>query len=625
MKNLKTNWLIKHTLTVFSCVLIIVLGIAFLSQADPVTTTIGENIATNDLSVTGNVTAGTWQGTAIETQYGGTGADWSAVAQGNLPYFSAEGALSNLAPGTDGQFLKSQGDGADPAWANVTRSATFVVAADDSSTLSKQQADYVCDGTDDQVEIQAAIDALPSGGGKVVLMEGEYNLGIVAGDHCITLKSKVWLQGTGKYITKLFVENGVQKNAIGAVTATNIIISDLEIDGNKTNNVETGPCADSKQNNIYFSNVQYSRIYNVYSHDAIYHGIFNFSNGSYNSFSNNELAFNDYRPIHAHSNVNNNYYGQNYIHDNGTVGGSTYGGLFVIYDGASDNIIEGNIIEDENSIAGIHIAGGTAAANRNTIIGNTIYISDTNTHGILFQTGAGGYGTSNTVISGNTIRGGRHGILFEAGTHTNVSITGNYIYAYVKGIYGVSATQNLQITGNTIIASGEEAINFLGGTTRTIISNNFLKAHSTWAAMKLKNSTYNIIESNIFYTSKWAIDETTGAGNSNNIIRNNNAQTIAQSPTYALEADDMTRATGNNGYTTENSGTSTITAAQTSIDVTHSLVSTPSRIQLTPTTDTAGKRYWISAKGATTFTITIDSTHTSDISFDWRAAVGEGN
>jgi hypothetical protein len=170
MKNLKKNWLVKHSITVFSCVLIVVLGIAFLSHADPVTTTIGENIATNDLSVAGNVTSGTWQGTAVETQYGGTVQDWSAVAQGNLLYFSAEGALSNLAPGTAGQFLKSQGTGADPAWANVTRSATFVVAANDSSTLSKQQADYVCDGTDDQVEIQAAIDAANVlGGGKVIV------------------------------------------------------------------------------------------------------------------------------------------------------------------------------------------------------------------------------------------------------------------------------------------------------------------------------------------------------------------------------------------------------------------------------------------------------------------------
>lgn len=198
MKNLKTNWLLKHTLTVFSCVLIVAFGIAFLSHADPVTTTIGENIATNDLSVAGNVTSGTWQGTAVGTQYGGTGQDWSAVAQGNLPYFSAEGALSNLAPGTAGQFLKSQGTGADPEWTGVTRSATFVVAANDSSALSKQQADYVCDGVDDQVEIQAAIDALPTHGGKIILLDGLYWI-----HDTIQLRQKMEIAGTGVESTKL--------------------------------------------------------------------------------------------------------------------------------------------------------------------------------------------------------------------------------------------------------------------------------------------------------------------------------------------------------------------------------------------------------------------------------------
>ena len=53
MNSLKTNWLIKHSITVFSCVLIIVLGIAALTQADPVTTSIGENISTNSLTATG--------------------------------------------------------------------------------------------------------------------------------------------------------------------------------------------------------------------------------------------------------------------------------------------------------------------------------------------------------------------------------------------------------------------------------------------------------------------------------------------------------------------------------------------------------------------------------------------
>ena len=42
---------------------------------------------------------------------------------------------------------------------SIVRAATLVVAASDASALSKAQADYTCDGTDDQVEIQAAIDA----------------------------------------------------------------------------------------------------------------------------------------------------------------------------------------------------------------------------------------------------------------------------------------------------------------------------------------------------------------------------------------------------------------------------------------------------------------------------------
>jgi len=162
------NWLLRHTITVFSCVLIIALGITALTYADPVTTTIGENISTNDLSVAGNVTSGTWQGSAVGTQYGGTGQDWSAVTQGNIPYFSDTGTLSNLAPGTTGQFL-SQGSDGNPTWDNVTRSATFVVCANDS--LNKTQCDYVCDGVDDQVEIQAAIDK----GGDIYLMGGHYS------------------------------------------------------------------------------------------------------------------------------------------------------------------------------------------------------------------------------------------------------------------------------------------------------------------------------------------------------------------------------------------------------------------------------------------------------------------
>ncbi|BBL67622.1 hypothetical protein MchiMG62_08030 [Methanoculleus chikugoensis] len=58
--------------------------------------------------------------------------------------------------------------------------ATLTVAASDSTELSKNQADYVCDGVDDQAEIQAALAALPEGG-NVVLSDGTFNCaGVIA-------------------------------------------------------------------------------------------------------------------------------------------------------------------------------------------------------------------------------------------------------------------------------------------------------------------------------------------------------------------------------------------------------------------------------------------------------------
>jgi len=52
--------------------------------------------------------------------------------------------------------------------------ATFVIAANDSK--NKEKADFVCDGTDDQIEIQAAINSLSPGGGKIILLDGTYNI-----------------------------------------------------------------------------------------------------------------------------------------------------------------------------------------------------------------------------------------------------------------------------------------------------------------------------------------------------------------------------------------------------------------------------------------------------------------
>ena len=89
------------------------------------------------------------------------------------------GPLSLLAA-TDGNIIV--GDGT--SWVaesgttarkslGVPREATLTVAASDSKF---SEADYVCDGTADDVQIQAAIDALPAGGGKVILSEGTFDI-----------------------------------------------------------------------------------------------------------------------------------------------------------------------------------------------------------------------------------------------------------------------------------------------------------------------------------------------------------------------------------------------------------------------------------------------------------------
>lgn len=55
------------------------------------------------------------------------------------------------------------------------RTCRFVVGTS-TAGWTKKDCDYLCDGTDDQVEIQAAINALPYTGGEVVVLDGTYNI-----------------------------------------------------------------------------------------------------------------------------------------------------------------------------------------------------------------------------------------------------------------------------------------------------------------------------------------------------------------------------------------------------------------------------------------------------------------
>ena len=110
------------------------------------------------------------------------------------------------------------------------------VAASDAYQASKDAADFVCDGTDDQVEINQAIElifvAVDFSQGRVLLSEGHFSVGAPILVHAGTTLLGMGIEAT--FITK---ENGNDSDGIVAAwgTATSYFyeIKELTLDGNK--------------------------------------------------------------------------------------------------------------------------------------------------------------------------------------------------------------------------------------------------------------------------------------------------------------------------------------------------------------------------------------------------------
>jgi hypothetical protein len=87
---------------------------------------------------------------------------------------------------------------------------TITVAASNSLAVAQNGADYVCDGTGDNVEIQAAIDAVnTAGGGTVQLISGTYTISAI-----IKLRAGVTLLGQAMSSTIISVPSGSNISAI---------------------------------------------------------------------------------------------------------------------------------------------------------------------------------------------------------------------------------------------------------------------------------------------------------------------------------------------------------------------------------------------------------------------------
>jgi len=670
------NWLLRHTITVFSCVLIIALGITALTYADPVTTTIGENISTNDLTVAGNVTSGTWQGseiqdayiadditasnylpltggdltgdlsttgsitggtwqgTPIATQYGGTGQDWSAVTQGNIPYFSDTGTLSSLAPGTAGQFLKSQGAGADPAWDNVARTATFVVCANDS--LDKTQCDYVCDGTDDQIEIQATIDALPSGGGKVVLMEGTYNISSSI-DISSTTKL-IHLSGMGQS-TIINNMNDTGGHGISAINTPElpgirygVLISNLTVRG-----------INGGGDGIHIAYADCPTVRNVYAICNGRHGIYitHNANVGYEGdalISDNYVLDNVSDGIYVDEDVHEAFILNNHIENNGRYG------VFSYWNNWNVNIISNNI--EDNANTAIYINEGTGV-----LISSNVLEGTGEAVIVIAQSQMG-----RITIIGNQLESAKRGIRFiNTATIKNISITGNTFHTLSLSSATIKYTEGLAIIGNTSQYINDSSVGgyYIDTSSRVVVSGNSVQSKA--AAVSSSDVHHMIISNNVF-ESQYVDDGLSNHSNirlsdSTNILVTDNimkrygdtplsenidirgigfadskiSNNIFAGATTALSIEtDCPIIASNIGYTTENSGTATLVNGTTSIAVDHGLDVTPAAgdIVVTPI-ETWGNmtKFWIGNYTSTQFTIYADQNPGQDVDFAWKAVV----
>ena len=265
---------------------------------------------------------------------------------------------------------------------------TIVVAA--SNSLNQGQANYVCDGVNDEVEIQAALDALPATGGEVLLLDGTYNIEVL-----LVMDSHQTLRGCG-YNT-VFTTSSALSGVITAVGGAGtekvgIIVADLRIDG-----------ASIAYAGIYWDYVDNSEVRNVWVHDCI-------GNMGVTEWGGIQLLNCDFDKLIGNRSYDNRLYGIQLGDLLGSAGPCT------------EILIEANTCQG-NGEGGIWLY----TSNNNTVTGNTCQGNPT---GIYLDT------SSNNTVTGNTCQGnGRDGISLDASS--NNTVTGN------------TCTENSQTTTNT--------------------------------------------------------------------------------------------------------------------------------------------------------------------------------
>lgn len=231
---------------------------------------------------------------------------------------------------------------------------TITVGCTDSS--HQWLVDYRCDGSNDASQIQAAINALPSTGGKVVLLEGTYNIKT----KITVTKSNVTIEGMGAS-TKL-VNAASVREAIYISSKSYIEICRLNISG-FTQTYGSG---------IYITHTNYSNIHDNIVDNCL-NGIF-LDNSDYdNQVSSNTINNCTQHGIYLYNNSDRNVISYNNIMN------STVSGIFASW--CNNNTVSNNYCRENNN--GIDMSGRLCTITNNICADNTTGINVNTTSSLI--------------------------------------------------------------------------------------------------------------------------------------------------------------------------------------------------------------------------------------------------
>jgi fibronectin-binding autotransporter adhesin len=347
------------------------------------------------------------------------------------------------------------------------RSASTKIVADGSTSQNPERADYVVPaaGTSAQTTINAAISALPVGGGTVYLVEGTYTV-----DGSVTIPANVTLTGSGaatiiKVKTSLNASIDVMTNA---ANANRVVVSNLKLDGNKSNNTS------GVQDGINFSSganggTPGAKIDKVWVENFRNDGI-QLNSSYFSSITNSSVVSNTGNGVFVNGGSNNTF-SSNTSYGNGTAG----------YRMSSSYLTVTNNTAEANA-TGFTIIASTGSS----FTGN---IADSNTGSGFFVTSA------NTTISGNTSRNNSlEGISIGSNSDNNV-VSGNSVMSNgSNGIsIGSSSSGNI-VSGNKVDNNGGSGGNsgitvVTGATNNSIIGNDITDTAGTGFAISISTAT----------------------------------------------------------------------------------------------------------------------------------------